>query len=366
MGSRAYRDQYYPSAELEVCQESLDQFFKFMYDRHMVWVRRFKEKLSEEKWTDDLILKTYKYTNVYRELDRGTLWYLDTVGDRYIGFHDNKYGRKQIRNLDFVEFQRLLWNTIVYRLCNRIETFAETGFPEMETFDSKNIHNDFWVKLNTIASRNLAVMTSAHLTCPTRLGWTKVEGYMGAICDLHQKLPDIARQIICAKTSKEIFGILRSVNCVGNFIAYEVLCDLIYLEAIGNKETETSFTLDDWANVGPGAIEGIRLIYPSTTGRVPIYNRMVQLCNEQEEHFKRLGINFPFYERFTKGHLSLRTLEHSLCELQKIWLQRRGLGKQRMIFTPNANRTFVRNGKTMRIIVDDSGEHTKEIEVNNT
>ena len=359
MSSRDYRVEFYPSNKIDLEQENLDDFFKFMYERHEIWRRRFIHKLPQEKWTDDLILKSYKYTNVYRELDRGTVWYLDKICNSYCKEHERIILAKfNIKNHNFDLFKKLVWETIIYRLCNRIETFEEVGFPDLNNYDDTILHNPFWMKLETIANRGEAVLTSAHLSCPTPAGRTKVEGYMAAVNDLHQNLDALCRDVINSKTSKEVFDNLCSIYCVGNFIGYEVLCDLIYSSSIGDRTADIPFTLDDWANVGPGATEGIRLIYPSTTGKKNIYARMVQLRDEQEIHLNRLGIKFNFYERFTKGHLSLRTIEHSLCEDSKIWLQRRNLGKQRMILQPNDKLRF-RTLEKMFIIDPETGDTGK-------
>lgn len=350
MGIRLYRDEFYPPIEQEMCQENIDDFFRFVHERHQIWRNRFILKLPQEKWTNNSILKTYKYTNVYRELDRGTLYYLSTIAKEYMNSIDpNKtacYDNEKA-------FRRMLWKTIIYRLCNRIETFEETGFPEVEDFDSSNIHNNFHEKLDMISKRGLAVMTSAHLTCPAYYGNTKVEAYMHAINDAHQKIDGMVLSIFDVTCSEEVFTILRRVHCVGVFIAYEVLCDLMYTKSIRNRKDGKCFVEDDWANPGPGAIEGIRLTYPSTTSRGRIMNRMIQLRDEQSKHFERLGIKFDFYEKFTKDHLSLRSLEHSLCEFQKYWLQKHHLGKQRMMFNRDSNRKV----NDRMIVVDlDTGD----------
>jgi hypothetical protein len=202
-------------------------------------------------------------------------------------------------------------------------------------------------------------MTSAHLTCPSPPGYTKVEGYILAINSLHKNLEMIVKDIKAAKTPVDVFNALRMIHCVGVFIAYEVLCDMYLVKAIPWSE-------DEWANPGPGCIVGIRLIYPSTKGKKAIYNRLVQLRDEQQKHFERLGIKFNFYEKFTKQHLSLRSLEHSCCEYQKFWLQKHNLGKQRMIFKPNENRIVqkIEDGKEVkyRIIINpETGDSLKKI-----
>jgi hypothetical protein len=339
MGIRQYRDLYYPEDTMEVCEGNIDDFFNFIYERHMIWRRRFIDKLPKEQWTNNAILKNYKYTNIYRELDRGTLWYLKNIAEPLLDLvNRNLVGENGI-------FKRLIWETVLYRLCNRIETFERVGIPDLVTYNHDELHNEFWAKLHEIELDGKAVMTSAHLTCPTTFGKTKVEGYIEAINDLHKKLDTLVDDIRKCKTLEQVFNELKSIHCVGNFIAYEVLCDLMYTQSIGYNGVP--FKEDDWANVGPGAFEGIRLLYPSTTGKRNIYARMVQLRDEQDIHFKRLGITFPYYEKFTKGHLSLRSIEHDLCEYSKYWLQTRGLGKQRMIFNPDAHKTNIENGDVL-------------------
>lgn len=359
---REYIEQHYPSVELEVCQENLDDFFKFMNERHLIWHRRFIEKLPREQWTTNEILKKSKYTNIYRELDRGTLWWFDHIGNEYTDWKStalSDIGQE-------VGFKILLWKTIIYRLCNRIETFEKVGFPDYTKYNSDDVHNDFWKQLHEIEETGASVMTSAHLTCPTPAGYSKVEGYIMAVNSLHKELDSLCSDIPQARDSKDVFNILRRIHCVGAFIAYEVLCDLMYVGAIGLNQPLTEnggetklieckrFSEDDWANVGPGAYQGIRLIYPSSAiGRNKskrVYERMVQLRDEQAEHFKRLGIEFKYYEKYSKGHLSLRSIEHSLCEYSKYWLQSRGLGKVRMIFNPDTHKSKVTDGDKIVVV----------------
>src|SRR5690348_3648568 len=92
---------------VEVYKPNLDAFYRFMYERHMIWHRRFKLGLPPP-WTKDPILRDLKFTNVYRELDRGTLWYLNNVAETYKD-----------------ELLDLLWLTVMYRLLNKVETFEK-------------------------------------------------------------------------------------------------------------------------------------------------------------------------------------------------------------------------------------------------
>lgn len=357
---RDYREKVYPSDTLEICEENIEMFFRFMYERHMIWHRRFVDRLSRDQWTNDPILKVTKYTNIYRELDRGTLWYLKNIADVYAREYDGLNVLDPIRNRYDDLLKDLIWKTVIYRLCNRIETFEEVGFPNWRNYNRSGfseLDNEYCAKLVKISERGQPVMTSAHLTCPSPPGYTKVEGFILAVNDLHAHLDYLVRELRKSKTSKEVFQNLMVVHCVGNFIAYECLCDLIYCQAIGNDNKP--FTLNDWANVGPGAKEGIRMLFPSTKGKNNIYDKMVELWKNQEIYWEKYGLKIPYYERFTKGRLSLRSLEHGLCEFQKYFLQRLNLGKQRMILKPNDNRSIEKeeNGKMIKyqIIVTPDG-----------
>ena len=350
MATRTYRETHYPSESIDVCEENIEMFFRFMYNRHMIWHRRFVEKLPKKEWTNDAILKETKYTNIYRELDRGTIWYLDNVASKYNPCEENS-------------FRDLLWKTCIYRLCNRVETFEEVGFPDFDTYDNTILNNEFWSKLNKIALRNQPVMTSAHLSCPTRGGLSKVEGFIEAVHSLYSNLNMLCNKIPQAQSLPTVFSLLQVVHCVGVFTAYEIICDLMYTRSIGtdfvsgDKTVFKPFKEDDWANVGPGAKEGIRLLFPSTKGKHSIYNRMVELRDKQNTYWDEFDLDFIYYEKFTKGHLSLRSIEHSLCEFSKYWLQKHGLGKKRMKFIPDDNRIVNKNGLKYRIVLDETGEH---------
>ena len=60
------------------------EFFSFIYERQRIWYRRFVRK-DAFPWTKDTILQTYKFINMYRELDRCTQYIvkkLSAVQDR--------------------------------------------------------------------------------------------------------------------------------------------------------------------------------------------------------------------------------------------------------------------------------------------
>lgn len=81
-------------------EESMRIFWQYIYQRQVIWQKRSRD--DPPPWSDDIILQRHQFTNVYRELDAGTAY-----------LKANLHSKK-----DFALFQ-----CILYRLINRIETF---------------------------------------------------------------------------------------------------------------------------------------------------------------------------------------------------------------------------------------------------
>ena len=54
-------------------EDRINDFFAYARKRHEIYLKR---KAGEPPpWTDDPILQQYRFTNVFRELDKTTLWF---------------------------------------------------------------------------------------------------------------------------------------------------------------------------------------------------------------------------------------------------------------------------------------------------
>jgi len=288
--------------KVEVYQPNLDGFFTFMHERHMVYVNRFMLQLPPP-WTENPILRDYKFTNVYRELDRGTLWYKDNIVPLAHGLKE------------------LIWLTTMYRLVNRIETFQIAGLPSLGSWPELREH--FRKALKTLHWTS-TVFTNAHLTLPTRSGKSKIDTYISSLDWLHKHISGLADVIAVCKIPGDVFQLLHTIPGVGDFIAYEIWCDLVLAKAI-------QFTENDFVNPGPGCKTGLKCIFPTLDGRENYIEKIKLLQREQDRHFKRLGLDFQ-YLRGTP--MTLRSIEHSLCEFSKYCKMKTGIGKQRMYFKP--------------------------------
>lgn len=303
-------------------QKNLDLFFRFMYDRHLIWYKRFVLK-EPPPWTNNKILRDNKFTNIYRELDRGTLWYISHVYPQAFACWKE--------NLTDAE-KNLVFYTVAYRLVNRIETFERVGF--VDCWDWLKGPGGFgtlkWEKwfgsLAKLMKDGVSIFTSAHRTCPThKEGETRLDVLQEALHHTHENLDDIWQQVKQAQNLETVFNIFCEIPNVGPFISYEICCDLMLVKLIP-VEWE-----DSWVNPGPGCKAGLRLIFPDLKGTKPYQEKIFWLRDTQRLQFGRLKLQFPYYHE--DRDLTLRSIEHSLCEFQKYYRCLKG-GRTRVNFKP--------------------------------
>jgi len=133
---------------------------------------------------------------------------------------------------------------------------------------------------------------------------------------------------------------------VGTFLGYEIWTDLTYFNFF-----KQGWSDNDFVNLGPGAIWGLALMSglekPQKELREGYKGLGVELTkwlrDTQEYWFNKLyeeGLIEPKWEEIAykeafsnTPYLSLRNIEHSLCEFRKYWRLKQGKGKKRK-FTP--------------------------------
>src|SRR5438876_852682 len=127
--------------------EMLKSFWRFVCERQWVWHRRFVER-KFPPWTDDPILKTTRFTNVYRELDPGTQYALREILETRLSMKDK------------------IFNVMLYRLIGRTDTFSAIGAQHVSSFDSsflektlRFIHDD-WAIAGPGAQKGVKILLS--------------------------------------------------------------------------------------------------------------------------------------------------------------------------------------------------------------
>lgn len=337
--------QYLPDDSLDICEENLNLFFQTMFERQEVWYKRFILK-EERPWTKDKFLRDFKFTNVYRELDRNSQYQIDNV---FKPLHKTK------------DRNELIWRIMFFRFFNQPEFFEyicqltidaesagyeEYGFvgdimPSYKKFD-KDVLKEF---MEGYRLKGGNPFTNAYLTnsqaCP---GKTRDECFaFKVIPTLHSLIPKISKTLITAKTPEDIIKLLLTLPSVSHFMAHEFYQDFTYAPRY-SEVTLMKFDQDDFTNVGPGAEVGIRLIFPNRKSKADKLQAIYDLRDIANSCLKTFGkFKYLNYDRAKgyfvdkKGEITLHQIEMWLCEFQKYWKMVIGEGKQRSKFEPKTN-----------------------------
>lgn len=277
-------------ANLSIDEQTYQRFWDFLYERQLVWYKRniLKEPFP---WTEDPVLLKYKFTNIYRELDTGTQYMFDNV-----------LGKTDDLSIE-------LFNIILYRTYNLTSTWDHIGF----VYDFEKQKDELVATLDNLQSSGITIWTSAHMVPPYRTieGATKTQRMVKNLLPIWRERQSLLANIQSCQDLKSIFKHFVKLLQYGPFLAYELTTDVTYTNI-------TTLSEDDyWANPGPGCKRGIKWIFPKLKDLKPttkdFEDCIIRIRNDQ---FTRLREEFQEIA-FDNKILSMRNIEHSLCEFDK-------------------------------------------------
>lgn len=292
----------------------LDMFWEFIHERQEIWYKRTILGLPEP-WTEDEILKEFHFCNVYRELDRGTLYLIDNILSQLA---DDELSKKNV-----------LLNIMIYRLFVRIETYDEFGFLRLENWEED------WErckrKLRERRAKKLPVFTDAYFVNALRKAnpdpATRGNKTENAICLIEHwknKIDEIYENgIVKPKNMKEQRDYFMSLMHVGKFTAYEWCCDIAIAERFTGVKM-VDWDTDSWTSDGPGARKGVDYIF-ADKGNMGYIDALFYLRSIFKGEMKRLGLDFKYPDN--REVFCLRSIEHSACEFQKYYSYYLGVGR---------------------------------------
>jgi len=281
---------------------ALKAFWTFVCERHTIWNQRFQLHLPPP-WTKDPVLQRYRFTNVYRRLDRGTIFYLHNIA-----------------RLSY-SLEEVVFRTLVYRLFNRASTYLTLNSEGLLTPAEWRVGRA--ARLLRRLRRDVGpVFTGAFMvTGSVRRGAPdKIGNYCRLIKEWKEVLPTFTVRLRQACTLKELWCVLGELDGIGKFLAYEIATDLDYTNYF-------TFSEDDFVNPGPGCRRGIdRVVRFDDLGErnYPYAGVIAELRWHQEEFFAQYDLLFPYWNDYP---LTLRDIEHSLCEFSKYMRFREALAK---------------------------------------
>lgn len=266
-------------------EDRMAEMFFFSAERHRMQVRRSRGE--SWPWTDDPILTEYHFCNIFRELDKTTIW----IKRRFLGEHQ--------------DHPNLWFAACLARRINYPPTLMELGFPL--TWDPDRTVQ---VMRDRMARGEKTFNPNAY----RMVGGSSVGGDMtGHIVNrLLQPLWD-AREIrpLSFDSLRETVEYQNTFMGWGNMVSYQVALDLV-----GTPVLPFPLDQDTWSNVGPGGIRGLNRIFgrPLETGLTSHSERFISTCLEE---LKWVQGEQRHYWPPTFPRLFLCDVENCACEYDK-------------------------------------------------
>jgi len=293
-------------------------FFEFVFERQRIWHKRFVLE-DHPPWTEDPILQKMFFCNVYRQLDKGTQYLMkETTG---MERHNS--------------MANLLFNVVAYRFFNTPNFFQLIGGRlDVNTFDYQRYAD----LLDKRIGQGQKIWNSAYTVSQSVFDHSvgkKGKHYQILKVLEHMTSPSYnISQVVANLTQVKdevAFNEIRKIPLVGDFLAYEIFCDLSYIDLF-------PWTDNDFVNIGPGASTGITLIIGKQLEKLrevkyckflrdvqPIYFAHLAQKGKEFEKVMHMQFNVPQANYF----LSLRNTEHSICEFRKYLRLKSGQGRKR-------------------------------------
>jgi hypothetical protein len=273
-------------------QDKLDAFWNFIVERQSIYHRRVV--LGEpQPWTKDPVLKQYFFTNVYRELDKGTVFLIRNL----LKLRDDK---------------DLLFAIMVYRLFNDIDTFRflmlRCKMTRYGTWDWERASR----YLNAYENHGSRVFTDAFTVTGVKFGGfpDKIRNICWLVGNLQRQTPALLTAVKSANSLKRVWQIFNDTQGFGRFLAYELAIDVNYSRLI-------EFSENDWVNAGPGCKRGIQWIWGERNSSVKWEDYIAYLQIRQQQFISGIDRYDEWLGVYPGYPLTLRSIEHSLCEFQK-------------------------------------------------
>ncbi|EKE27561.1 MAG: hypothetical protein ACD_3C00192G0006 [uncultured bacterium (gcode 4)] len=275
---------------MKINKPNLQLFYFFISERHNINKKKSILKLAPP-WTDNPILKEFKFTNVFRDLDPGTRFVIDELTP----------GVSTVENLIF--------NIIIYRLYNKIQTSRYLWIQDVRNFS----RNSFEKKLREIKDSWEKVFTNAFIVSGygfVSSEWDKVARTSRIIDDISKVIPELTNRIEENKSSGFTFETIKSLPWIWDFLAYQICVDIGYAR-------QDSYNEDVHVVAGPGCRRWLDRIWEDR-GELSYEQCIAWLVDNQDVEFKKLWIDMwvLFDDREVK-RLNLMAVENCLCEFSK-------------------------------------------------
>lgn len=254
----------------------------------------FERRLSgmDWPWTDDPIIQTFKFCNVYRAADRVSQYMISKVA---YGADAGDFADRAFQITAFRTFSNVrTWDGVCQELgrAPRLIDLASGAFERA---------------LDCVRERNGGLYTGAFILCATKaFGFNAKHQNHVALFKLMFLAENLGRSIETANSLEQVVQAIQKFPLMGPFMAYQTAIDLNYSELIDFSENE-------YTQAGPGALRGLKKAFENLGDYSPA-DAIRWMTERQEVEFSKLDL--PFNGLFGRP-LHAIDCQGLFCELDK-------------------------------------------------
>ncbi len=263
-------------------------------------IRVLKDGGAAWPWTDDEILASYRFCNVRREDDRGTVWIRKHIREPYAD-------------------HPLLWLMLcIARQINWPETLAELIADRAWPLDDGFSPEAITILLNARKARGAKVYTGAYMiSAPPEKGADKqayiAETVIGALWRRREHFPSLHVSL------RKVHDWITASNGWGAFMAYQAVVDMRFTRILRDAPD-----VETWAAAGPGTLRGLNRLH----------GRAVDCGLSQGQALSEMRAIYKVATAETGVAMDFSDVPNILCETDKYLRVKLGQGKPRALYVP--------------------------------
>lgn len=316
------REEKIKNAKPVLNTENFTHLHRWIVDRYEVHLKKDIWKLPAP-WTDNPIIREFRFTNVRREHDKETKWVIENICNLPVG------------SMSWVS---KICNLILFRLFNKSETcrnFMPINFDE--GVDWKKISEYFEsVPKDYVFFTNAFITGGMKMSCCKELGYTSnykdpVNGikpeyavlrYVETLYQNEEKMISLGN----CTTAVEFVDCLDSIPGIGYFLAYQIFVDYTYCP-------ESLWSENEFVVAGPGARRGLDLVFEDRDG-MTYEESLFWLRDNWKVICDWLGLQWYEDEVFQDlpagdRYMNVMSLQNCHCEISKYIRAVNGTGRPR-------------------------------------